>query len=732
MKLGYAITRRWFRSIIVIVGAILVVSLFLCLYFMREMHKNILQVSSDMTSYMQQSVDSRLDEIQKSSILFELNTVNTKIKQMKQRPTEVTQEIYEFCDQLNNFRISSKLIKNVFIYYPNIDYIAGDLGFYPSDSYYALMNFDKSNVFNEWRPTLTNTEKMRFVFVGENEYGSLLYVREMNYGGALVGIIIVEINSEELLRSTKEIGKEAESLSTFGIFVDNQRVISSGEMNSQQAFEIEEMDFPPQQGTLKTGEITAYIRASKYPKLWYIAGYYQKKMFGPIYTAAVVSAVGILLCFLLGIIYSLKISRQNARPLVHILEKLPGQNNEKQDEYHYITTKIDQLLHDRFKNEEKLQEQQSMIESLFLNIVLRGEIQEEYAAFSAAKRYDVLFENPIYQVAVFEAGGKMPEKILEKAIEACQGQHQEVLATILDEKLVVLFNLEAPLEENIASRIAKAVFEALPETSTCGFGLGYDNMVNIYTSHGEALAVLPQPAQGQKNAMGFAGKSLLKSGTARQQGLAAMEQFTRNLCAGQYEKAKEAVPGLFADYFSQKLLPVEFSRRMIALQNLMMDEVEKQKIAGVKLSFKAGLENLQLASSTAALQEHTEAILDLLMKAGQEEMQEPGSVPERAKKIIQQNLTDPMLGLYMISDQLKVSNTYLSTSFKAKFGVGVVQYINELRIEQAKDLILTTNMNIKEIAVAVGFTSDINFIRVFKKYEEKTPSALRKATDTTS
>ena len=49
-----------------------------------------------------------------------------------------------------------------------------------------------------------------------------------------------------------------------------------------------------------------------------------------------------------------------------------------------------------------------MIESLFWNIVLRGEIQEEYAVFSAAKRYDVLFENPIYQIAVFETEGKMP------------------------------------------------------------------------------------------------------------------------------------------------------------------------------------------------------------------------------------------------------------------------------------------------------------------------------------
>ena len=52
--------------------------------------------------------------------------------------------------------------------------------------------------------------------------------------------------------------------------------------------------------------------------------------------------------------------------------------------------------------------------------------------------------------------------------------------------------------------------------------------------------------------------------------------------------------------------------------------------------------------------------------------------------------------------------------------------MNQLRIEQSKILILNTRKNIKEIAHDVGFSSDINFIRVFKKMENQTPSALRK------
>lgn len=69
------------------------------------------------------------------------------------------------------------------------------------------------------------------------------------------------------------------------------------------------------------------------------------------------------------------------------------------------------------------------------------------------------------------------------------------------------------------------------------------------------------------------------------------------------------------------------------------------------------------------------------------------------------------MGLYLVSEQLNVSNSYLSTAFKNAYGVSLVQYLNRLRVEHAKKLILDPPMSIKEIALASGFSSDINFIR---------------------
>ena len=132
-------------------------------------------------------------------------------------------------------------------------------------------------------------------------------------------------------------------------------------------------------------------------------------------------------------------------------------------------------------------------------------------------------------------------------------------------------------------------------------------------------------------------------------------------------------------------------------------------------------------ATTEEYEARTHHVLSLL--AGEKiphTAEEKRSVAQRAKKIIDENFANPMMGLYLVSEQLKVSNSYLSTTFKDTYGINIIPYLNKQRVERAKSLILSTDMNIKEIAHAVGYSSDINFIRVFKKLENCTPTTLRK------
>ena len=141
---------------------------------------------------------------------------------------------------------------------------------------------------------------------------------------------------------------------------------------------------------------------------------------------------------------------------------------------------------------------------------------------------------------------------------------------------------------------------------------------------------------------------------------------------------------------------------------------------------EAAVDNLEAKGKRPPVERCIEYLKTLIGALQNEPNEQLQSVAERAASIIEQEFTDPLLGLYRIAEELKLSNSYLSTTFKAQYGVGIVQYMNQKRIDFAKELIVNTEMSIKEIALACGFSSDISFIRVFKRHEDKTPGTLRK------
>ena len=62
-----------------------------------------------------------------------------------------------------------------------------------------------------------------------------------------------------------------------------------------------------------------------------------------------------------------------------------------------------------------------------------------------------------------------------------------------------------------------------------------------------------------------------------------------------------------------------------------------------------------------------------------------------------------------------ITPNYLSKRFRAEMGMSLREYINHLRIEEAKRLLLSTNATISEVASAVGYDNISYFSTVFKK-----------------
>ena len=71
------------------------------------------------------------------------------------------------------------------------------------------------------------------------------------------------------------------------------------------------------------------------------------------------------------------------------------------------------------------------------------------------------------------------------------------------------------------------------------------------------------------------------------------------------------------------------------------------------------------------------------------------------------------------------NKSYLIEQFKEAMGVLPMKYLNEMRMEKAKELLITTEKSITDVATETGFQSIHYFSRTFKKKENMTPHDYR-------
>ena len=84
------------------------------------------------------------------------------------------------------------------------------------------------------------------------------------------------------------------------------------------------------------------------------------------------------------------------------------------------------------------------------------------------------------------------------------------------------------------------------------------------------------------------------------------------------------------------------------------------------------------------------------------------------------------VSLEEVAEATGISRYYVSHLFKELMDNTFVGYVNELRLNHAAMLLVTTDSPIIEIASKSGFNNLSNFNRAFKMYFGKTPSAYRK------
>jgi AraC-like DNA-binding protein len=98
---------------------------------------------------------------------------------------------------------------------------------------------------------------------------------------------------------------------------------------------------------------------------------------------------------------------------------------------------------------------------------------------------------------------------------------------------------------------------------------------------------------------------------------------------------------------------------------------------------------------------------------------------QKARFQMRENISGE-INLQLLAEDNNIGYSYFRKMFKEYTGISPRQYHLELKIMRAKELLLSTDMNIKEISFELGFQSTHYFSRFFKQKVGVSPSQLKK------
>lgn len=149
---------------------------------------------------------------------------------------------------------------------------------------------------------------------------------------------------------------------------------------------------------------------------------------------------------------------------------------------------------------------------------------------------------------------------------------------------------------------------------------------------------------------------------------------------------------------------------------------------GDKIAFRTGLGLLMHADLHETWQAAVEylfllagVIFDIQKK---EQDNRAKDVVSNIQQFIRSNI-DKQLSLVMLAEIVHFNPSYLSRFFKQMTGTNIMDYILNVRIEKARELLKDDGLKINDIAAKVGYESSNAFIRFFKKAVGATPQEYR-------
>ena len=308
----------------------------------------------------------------------------------------------------------------------------------------------------------------------------------------------------------------------------------------------------------------------------------------------------------------------------------------------------------------------------------------------------------------------------------------EIFSVYSETSIVILMGLPEKMSKNyIMSILSEAIKDsnrAIGVNLTIGLGISVNDINSLNTSY-----TLAKEALGYRGIVGngeviyIKDMEPVKSDKLKFEDIEAKE-YINILKFGSDESIVEYAEKIFSKLKESKVHSSQYQSYMINVINVIISLVQDY---GLELSVltKTATDYIDLLDKikdTGGFREWLlEASINIAHRIREDRVVTSKKVLEEARAYIEENFADIDLSLEKLCKHLHVSVARFSTNFKKDMGISYVNFLTNVRLQKAVELLKTTDEKTYILAEMVGYADQNYFSYVFKKKYGVSPSKYR-------
>lgn len=761
---------NWSISYVSILLIPLIISVVVYIASGNILEREIAVTNKQLLNQVKNAIDSRLKDIEKIGIELLFNQ-NIKGLSTQDTSIETIGSYNTVIRDLGVYKISNSYINNLYLYLQGNKCAISANTYLPEKYFYDNLVSYKGVNENQWREILQNKDIPGFIPVLSKEENNLckvvVYTKPLLIGNSSSSraLLMITIDNLKLLESITSI--DWVNKPSILVIDKNNNIVSSNstrEISGLVKYDDLKLNsdiilITKGSEKLTVSYTTSDITNWKYISIIPTSVFSEKTDF-----IKKLTVVSILLSLLIGFILILVFVKMNYNPLSRLIKILSTGSglitDKKINEFKFIQDAINRTLDEKEKIQRDVKNQNRILRSNKLVELLKGKIDFNRPVSETLLDFDIRFSSDYFLVMLFhidEDSGfltktddlkmslkeklEMARFVVSNIMEELLCQSQYALATEVDKMVACIINLKDVPEEAILRGYLHNILEKAEETIRGKFNINFkvaisdlkNTVSSLPEAFGEALEMLEYKKFLDIDDSSF----VVRTDRKNREGLECQyyyplqveQKLINYVKVGDFDNSKKLLDLIYENNLLNSSPPIVIVKcLMFNLISTMLKTL--YEISGFcDKSFLEKLDpinRLMNCQTIFDMKKHLanileEVCLDIEFKRKNDHRQ----IKDLVIRFVGENYKGVNLNISMIAENLDITPAYLSKLFKEQTGFVLLNFINNLRLEKAKELMKSKKYNISDVASEVGFYNSNTFIRIFKKYEGITPGKYK-------